>query len=283
MRLVKSIKEMQRISLAHKRKGKTIGFVPTMGFLHEGHLSLVKKASRLCDVIVVSIFVNPTQFGPNEDFNRYPRDLKGDLAKLKSVDVDYVFFPSAREMYPEGYQSYVEVEKISKGLCGDFRPGHFRGVATVVAKLFNIVLPDIAIFGEKDFQQLKVIERMVKDLNFPLKVISGRTVRERDGLAMSSRNSYLSAEERNQALCLSRALYAVREKVREGERDVDALVNLARGMIERSSLARIEYIEIRDSETLEPVESMDRASQMLIAVWFGNTRLIDNIWLNPSN
>ncbi len=281
MKIVKSAKKMRAISLAAKRRGKTIGLVPTMGCLHRGHLDLVRKAKKLSDLVVVSIFVNPSQFGPNEDFSRYPRDLQGDLAQLRPLEVDYVLFPLVKEIYPEGYQTYLEVEKMSQGLCGDFRPGHFRGVATVVAKLFNIVLPDLAIFGRKDFQQLKVIERMVKDLNFPIKIIGAETAREPDGLAMSSRNAYLSAEEREQGLSLSRALFKAQAKVKAGEKDAQALIAEAREAVGKNPLARIEYIEVRDPERLDPVKNIDRPCQMILAVRVGKTRLIDNVRLNP--
>ena len=280
-RVIESISEMQELSRSLKREGKKIAFVPTMGYLHQGHLSLVEKARQLGDVVVVSIFVNPTQFGLSEDFDRYPRDLEGDLKKLEPYRVEYVFYPSAREMYPEGYQTYVEVERLSRGLCGDFRPGHFRGVCTVVCKLFNIVQPDFAIFGEKDYQQLRVIEQMTRDLNFPVQIIGMPTIREEDGLAMSSRNAYLSEGERKQALSLSRALFSCQELVKKGEKDSEMLKEKAREIISQNPDARIEYIEIRDAYTLEPLEKIDRPAQMLLAVWVGNTRLIDNIRLNP--
>jgi len=280
-RVIESISEMQEISRFLKREGKKIAFVPTMGYLHQGHLSLVEGARQLGDVVVVSIFVNPTQFGPSEDFNRYPRDLEGDLKRLEPYRVEYVFYPSASEMYPEGYQTYVEVEELSKGLCGDFRPGHFRGVCTVVCKLFNIVQPDFAIFGEKDYQQLRVIERMSRDLNFPIQIIGMPTVREEDGLAMSSRNAYLSEGERKQALSLSQALFTCQELVRKGEKDSAVLKEKAQEIISQNPDARIEYIEVRDAYSLEPLEKIDRPAQMLLAVWVGNTRLIDNIRLNP--
>jgi len=192
MQVVRQIKEMQKMSDRLKQEGKRIGFVPTMGYLHEGHLSLVRKAKELCDSIVVSIFVNPTQFGPGEDFERYPRDEEGDKTKLNAAGVDILFIPGAKDLYPSGYQTYMEVAEVSKGLCGDFRPGHFKGVATVVAKLFNIVAPHVAVFGEKDYPQLLVVKRMVEDLNFDIDIIPGVPAREEDGVAMSSRNAYLS-------------------------------------------------------------------------------------------
>jgi len=283
VKLIKSISQMQKLSLRAKRAGKKIGLVPTMGYLHKGHLELVKKISRLSDLVVVSIFVNPTQFGPKEDFNRYPRDLTGDLAKLKPLGVDYVFAPSAKDMYPEGYQTYVEVENLSKGLCGDFRPGHFRGVATVVCKLFNIVQPELAIFGEKDYQQLKVIERMSRDLNLGIKILAMATVREKDGLAMSSRNSYLSKEERVQAVFLSRALKEAKKMVEQGEKSAEVLIGKVREIISANTNGRIEYIQVRDALDLSPVERVEKPAQMLVAVWIGRTRLIDNIRVQPKN
>jgi len=281
--IIKTASRMQAVSQKARRSGKRIAFVPTMGYLHQGHLALVKKARRYGNIIVASIFVNPAQFGPDEDLNRYPRDFEGDRKKLASVGVDYIFYPSPAEIYPPGYQTYIEVENLSKGLCGDFRPGHFRGVATVVAKLFNIVQPDFAVFGEKDFQQLKVIERMVKDLNFPVKIIGHKTVREKDGLAMSSRNSYLSPGERKAAASLSRALFAAQAIVRSGERSPQILIDKARELIRDGSDARIDYIEVRSADTLEPVVEIDRPCQMLLAVRQGRTRLIDNIRLNLKN
>jgi pantoate--beta-alanine ligase len=280
-RVVKTVARMQAVSRVAKRAGRTIACVPTMGYLHDGHLALVKEAKKYGDITVATIFVNPTQFGPKEDLARYPRDFKGDLAKLGSVGTDYVYFPSVNEMYPENYQTYVNVEKVSRGLCGAFRPVHFRGVATVVAKLFNIVQPDAALFGKKDFQQLKVIERMVRDLNFPIKIIGVETVREKDGLAMSSRNTYLSADDRRAGLSLSRALFAARESAARGERSATKLVKAAKKIISAIGSPRIEYIEVRDAESLEPVSRIDRPSQMLVAVWEGKTRLIDNIRLVP--
>ena len=231
MQVVRKIREMQKISDQLKQEGKRIGLVPTMGYLHDGHLSLVKKVKGLCDVIVVSIFVNPTQFGPGEDFKRYPRDEEGDKAKLEGEAVDLLFIPEASDMYPSGYQTYVDVTEVSKGLCGDFRPGHFRGVATVVAKLFNIVKPDVAIFGEKDYQQLLVIKRMVEDLNFDIKIIPGVLIREEDGMAMSSRNTYLSPEERQRALILYRSLLKGKDLFQSGERKASILLKAVRESI----------------------------------------------------
>jgi len=206
MQVIRKTKEMQKISDRLREEKKRIGFVPTMGYLHDGHISLVRKAKELCDSVVVSIFVNPTQFGPGEDYERYPRDEERDRALLDAAGVDFFFIPEVSEMYPSGYQTFVEVAEVSKGLCGDFRPGHFRGVATVVAKLFNIVKPHVAVFGEKDYQQLLVIKRMVEDLDFDIEIIPGTLVREEDGMAMSSRNAYLSAPERKRATILHQSL-----------------------------------------------------------------------------
>jgi len=280
---IKTVSGMRTLSRKAKAAGKKIALVPTMGYLHEGHVSLARRARKMADLVVASIFVNPAQFGPDEDLDRYPRDFQGDLQKLASAATDYVFFPSVRELYPEGYQTHVEAEKLSRELCGAFRPGHFRGVATVVAKLFNIVQPDLALFGEKDFQQLRVIERMVKDLNFPVRIIGVPTVRDPDGLAMSSRNSYLSATEREHALSLSHSLFLARELVKQGETDPKVLTERARRWVSQNPEARIEYIEVRDAETLEPVKKIDRPCRMLLAVWEGRTRLIDNVRLNPKN
>jgi len=280
-RVVKTVFRMQAISRAAKRAGKKIACVPTMGYLHDGHLALVRAAKKFGDIVVATIFVNPTQFGPKEDLARYPRDFKGDMAKLASAGTDYVYYPAIAEMYPENYQTYINVEKVSQGLCGAFRPVHFRGVATVVAKLFNIVQPDVAVFGNKDFQQLKVISQMVKDLNFPIRIVGLETVREKDGLAMSSRNAYLSREDRINAVSLSRALLVARKMVGQGERSAAKLIKKARAAISAVGSPRIEYIEVRDAETLEPVSKVERPSQMLLAVWQGKTRLIDNIRLNP--
>jgi len=280
-RVVKTVSRMQAISRAAKRAGKKIACVPTMGYLHDGHLALVKAAKKFGDIVVATIFVNPTQFGPREDLARYPRDFRGDMAKLASAGTDYVYYPAVAEMYPENYQTYINVEKVGQGLCGAFRPVHFRGVATVVAKLFNIVQPDVAVFGNKDFQQLKVIAQMAKDLNFPIRIVGLETVREKDGLAMSSRNAYLSREDRTNAVSLSRALFAARKMVRQGERSAAKLIKKTKAIIRAAGSPRIEYIEIRDSETLEPVFKVEKPCQMLLAVWQGKTRLIDNIRLNP--
>lgn len=277
MKKIKRISEMQEISNRLRGRGKRIGLVPTMGYLHEAHLSLVRKAKEFCDIVVVSIFVNPTQFGPGEDFERYPRDEEGDSAKLEKEGVDFIFIPEANEIYPPGYQTYVEVEEVSKGLCGDFRPGHFRGVATIVAKLFNIVKPHVAVFGEKDYQQLLVIKRMVEDLNFDIEIIPAALVREEDGLAMSSRNTYLSPEARKKATVLYRSLRKGKELFDSGEREVSTLSQTIRKEIESEEDMTLQYVEIRDAETLERIERVNRPAVMAVAAIIGSVRLIDNI------
>lgn len=279
MQVIRKIKEMQASSDRLRREGKSIGLVPTMGYLHKGHLSLVRKAKALSDAVVVSIFVNPTQFVPGEDFERYPRDEEGDKAKLEAEGVDFLFIPERDEMYPPKYQTYVEVTEVSKGLCGDFRPGHFRGVATVVTKLFNIVKPHLAVFGEKDFQQLLVIKRMVEDLNFDIEIISGTLIREEDGIAMSSRNAYLSPENREKGLMLSRSLVKGRISFESGERRASALCKTVKEGIESVGEISIQYVEIRDAETLERIERVNKPAVIALAAIVGGVRLIDNIIL----
>ncbi len=277
MKKIQKISEMQEISDGLKRTGKRIGLVPTMGYLHEAHLSLVRKAKEFYDIVVVSIFVNPTQFGLGEDFERYPRDEEGDSAKLEKEGVDFIFIPEVNEMYPSGYQTYVEVEEVSKGLCGDFRPGHFRGVATVVAKLFNIVKPDVAIFGEKDYQQLLVIKKMVEDLNFDIKIIPGVLIRDGDGMAMSSRNAYLSPEERQRALILYRSLLIGKNLYQSGERKASALLKAVKESIKSGDGVTLQYVEIRDAETFEKIENVDKNAVIALAATVGSVRLIDNV------
>lgn len=279
MKLIEKIADLREEIKRFKREGKIIGFVPTMGYFHEGHLSLMEIARKRSDVLVVSIFVNPIQFGPNEDYNRYPRDLKRDLKLAEERGVDIVFHPDNREMYQENFQTYVNVEKLTKGMCGKYRPGHFRGVTTVVAKLFNIVQPDVAVFGQKDAQQAIVIKRMVRDLNFPVEIVVGPVIREHDGLAMSSRNTYLNDEERKQAPMIYKALKVAREKVKMGNRDAAKLKEIIENTIATAPLARIEYVEIVDDENLEPVSEVKPGTLAAVAVWFGKTRLIDNIYL----
>jgi len=264
-----------------KKTGQRIGFVPTMGSLHKGHLSLVSKAVQENDFVVVSIFVNPTQFGPKEDYDSYPRDLESDAGKLGALDVDCIFSPDTTEMYPEGYNSYVMVKGISSKLCGSSRPGHFKGVTTVVAKLFNIIQPNTAYFGEKDYQQLMVIKRMVKDLNMPIAVRGIPIVREEDGLALSSRNKHLNIEERKQATILNRSLLKAKELILEKQlKDVSKIKKEIIEMIESQPLARIDYIEIVDLETLGDIQFIEDEVLVALAVYIGVTRLIDNMLIN---
>lgn len=279
MRLVQTINEMKRLSKEAIDKGKTIGFVPTMGYLHEGHLSLVKKAREDNDIVVVSIFVNPTQFGPNEDFNRYPRDLERDLRLLEPLNVDYVFYPSVEEMYPKNYSVYVDEVELSKYLCGAKRPRHFRGVCTVVTKLFNIVKPTRAYFGQKDAQQFRILRRMVQNLNMDIEMIEMPIVRESDGLAMSSRNVYLNEEERKEATRLHKSLLKAKELIESGERDVSKIKNLMLEILNHP-LLKIDYVEIVDEETLKPIEKIEGKVIIALAVFVGKARLIDNMIIN---
>lgn len=273
MILIEDVAQMQQY--ARERRGE-IALVPTMGYLHEGHASLMAEARRRAKIVVVSIFVNPTQFGVNEDLDSYPRDLERDRRVAGEAGVDVIFAPRAADMYPEGYQSYVNVEGLSTHLCGASRPGHFRGVTTVVAKLFNIVAPKLAVFGNKDFQQLAVIRRMVRDLNMDLEIVGMPIVREADGLALSSRNSKLDSGERRRALCLSRALVAAREAFGAGERSVEALRRAALTPIENESGAVLDYLEFRDPDSLEPLQRADARTLLALAVRIGAVRLIDN-------
>ncbi|WP_457624860.1 pantoate--beta-alanine ligase [Persephonella sp.] len=276
--LVKTIKDMKSIVKKLKEKGKSIGFVPTMGYLHEGHISLIRCSKKDNDVTVVSIFVNPIQFGENEDLDRYPRDIERDLQICRDEGVDFVFYPSADEMYPDGFSTYVEVEGLTNRLCGAFRPGHFKGVTTVVNKLFNILQPDRAYFGEKDYQQLKVIQKMVKDLNMNVEVIGCPVVREKDGLALSSRNKYLSEKERESALSISRALFEGKKMFEKGEKDPQKIISKMKKIISSyPEVKNVQYIEIVDPETLEPKKKVEKGDLIAVAVFVGNTRLIDNI------
>ena len=285
MQVIASVMSMQRLSIRWRRQGVRIGFVPTMGFLHEGHLSLMRRARQRVGrggKLVVSIFVNPTQFGPGEDFERYPRDMKRDLALCRAEGVDAAFVPGVEEMYPgraQGlFSTYVVEETVSRGMEGTVRRGHFRGVATVVAKLFNIIQPDLAVFGAKDWQQAAVIRRMVQDLNFPVKVLVGKTRREPDGLAMSSRNAYLRGDLRRQALVLSRCLQSVSEWVRGSAKPLAAArlkARVARRMA-REPKVDLDYVEFFDPETLVPQSKVTRGSHMALAAYVGQTRLIDN-------
>ena len=281
MQIIESVRQMSRWTEAERRDGRRIAFVPTMGFLHDAHLSLVRDGKKRGDRVVVSIFVNPAQFSPNEDFAAYPRDFERDRRLLESEHVDVLFHPSVREIYAEGYQTHVDVENLSALLCGAHRPGHFQGVATVVTKLFNIVRPHVAIFGKKDYQQLQLVRRLVRDLNFDIEIIGYPIVREPDGLAMSSRNIYLSPRERQAALCLSRSLSRASCMVKRGETRRGVITEAARAGIEEEPLARVEYVTLCDSATLEPVEEIRGSALLALAVRIGKTRLIDNRILKP--
>ena len=283
MNIINTIHEMQGISLAAHREGQRIAFVPTMGYLHEGHASLMREGRRRGDLLVASIFVNPTQFGVGEDFESYPRDLTRDTALAAAAGVDVIFAPTAKEMYPAGYQTWVDVERVSLPLCGARRPGHFRGVTTVVTKLFNAVQPDVALFGKKDFQQLAVIRRMTLDLNLPVEIVGMPIVREADGLAMSSRNAYLSTDERQSALCLSRAINRARALYRQGISAVAELRTGVLALIGAEPLAVIDYAEFCDSGTLEEATTARDDTLLALAVIIGKTRLIDNCLLGEEN
>lgn len=276
IRIIESIQEMQSYSESLRLAGKKISFVPTMGYFHEGHLSLMKEARKQADCVVVSIYVNPTQFGPKEDFSKYPRDFERDRDMAQSVGVDIIFFPYNQEMYPQAYQTYVDVEQVTKNLCGMSRPGHFRGVTTVCCKLFNIVKPHSAIFGKKDFQQLAAIRRMVADLNLDLEIIGLPTFREPDGLAMSSRNVYLNKEERSSALTLVGALRIAQKLYAEGERNAAVMIKKAEALIKSAPFTEIDYVKVCDTSTLEDVNEITQEAVMALAVKVGKTRLIDN-------
>ncbi|UGY08125.1 pantoate--beta-alanine ligase [Phyllobacterium pellucidum] len=276
MKVIATVAELRATLKAERQKGKAIGLVPTMGYLHIGHMELVRRAKSATDVTVVSIFVNPTQFGPNEDLSTYPRDMDGDLAKLKAEGVDYVFTPEVAEIYRPGADTIVDNLVLSRILIGKIRPGHFRGVTTVVTKLFNIVQPDQAFFGEKDYQQLTIIRRMVDDLNMPIDIIGVPTVREADGLACSSRNAMLTAADRKAAVILSRSLAKAEEMVAQGQRSVPAIRNAVRGILESEKRGTIESVDIRDAKTLDPVSGKFRQPVViLLIVRFGKVRLID--------
>jgi pantoate--beta-alanine ligase len=276
---MQTITNLSELQAARPGLPKPVGLVPTMGFLHEGHISLVQRARIECASVVVSIFVNPTQFGPSEDLEKYPRDLSRDLALLKAAGADLVWTPTPEIMYPPGYQTWVEVAGLTKSLEGETRPGHFRGVTTIVAKLFNAVGPDKAYFGQKDAQQAAVIRQMVRDLNFPLEVVICPTVREADGLAMSSRNTYLNHAERKAATVLYRALSAARAAYENGERKADALRKIMRETINAEPLARLQYVSCADYDTLEELEKVSGKTLLSMAVYLGKTRLIDNFVL----
>lgn len=284
-----TIEEIAQIRAAWRRNGETLAFVPTMGALHDGHMSLVRQARTLADRVLVSIFVNPTQFGPNEDFDRYPRTVAADVELLQQGAVDAVFLPNVATIYPEGHQTSVRNKRLESQLCGAFRPGHFEGVLTVVAKLFNIVQPDFAVFGKKDYQQFRLIEAMVRDLNMPVKIVGSETAREADGLAMSSRNRYLSDELRKESALIHRGMQLAKSAFQKGQRDPAQLIALCKGEIAKSLLAQIEYVELRTQNELEPWTGDQNAKEksgaqteidpvvMLVAARFGSTRLIDNL------
>ncbi|AVX19312.1 MULTISPECIES: pantoate--beta-alanine ligase [Carboxydocella] len=276
MEIITSVREMQALARKWRQGGKSTGFVPTMGYLHEGHLTLMRKARTENEITVASIFVNPLQFGVGEDYEEYPRDLERDAPLAEAAGVDYLFVPTVREMYPRGYQTFVEVTEVTRGLCGASRPGHFRGVTTVVMKLFNIVKPDRAYFGWKDAQQVQVIRRMVEDLNLDVEIIPVPIVREADGLALSSRNVYLEPEERKAALVLSRSLKRAEELVAQGERQPEVIKEQVKQMIEAEPLAQIDYVELVALPDLTPLEQLQGQALLALAVRIGKTRLIDN-------
>lgn len=279
MDIITSLKQMQEYVLKRRGAGRTIALVPTMGFLHEGHAALLREGRKRADILILTIFINPTQFGIGEDLGKYPRNMERDKVIALDAGVDIIFAPTASEMYPEGYQTYVNLDELSHPLCGTGRPGHFRGVATVVSKLFNILQPNVAFFGEKDYQQLAIIRRLTADLNIPVEIVGMPTVRESDGLAMSSRNSYLSAEERTAALCLSRALSLAADCYRSGELSVQVLRDKVMKLLDNEAYAAVEYVELCDRETLESVEQASDETLMALAVRIGKTRLIDNMIL----
>src|SRR2546426_2213343 len=280
VRAVQTVKEIREALKPVRSSGQVIGLVPTMGALHAGHEKLIQTARKECGVVVVSIFVNPLQFGPKEDYARYPRPLEADLEVCRRNGVDLVFAPSADEMYPLPQLAFTEVTRVSEGLCGAFRPGHFRGVATVVLKLFNIVQPDRAYFGEKDMQQLAMIRRMVTDLNLAIEIVGVATVREADGLAISSRNQYLSAAERKAAPVLYRALQDAANRIRSGERDARKIRQAGIAVLGNEPLVRLEYFEIADPDEMQPVSGISGPVRIAAAIWIGSTRLIDNVMGN---
>jgi pantoate--beta-alanine ligase len=276
----RTIKSLTQCLRGYRASGLRVGFVPTMGFLHEGHRALIDESVARCDITVVSIFVNPTQFGQNEDLDRYPRALEQDHELCRTAGVNMIFMPDAGEIYPPGFQTYVEPGPVAEPLCGAARPGHFRGVATVVTKLFNIVQPDVAYFGQKDFQQCAVIRQMVRDLNLSVEIVTVPTVREPDGLALSSRNSYLNPVDRERARCLSQGLLAAQAAYGEGERDGQRLLEVARAHM--TELDELQYLELRDADTLDPIQRpVERPAALCVAAYVGTTRLIDNVLVTP--
>lgn len=278
--IIEKADTMQKKAEELRLSGKKIGLFPTLGFLHEGHLELIRQGRRRADVLVMSLFVNPAQFGPNEDFDRYPRDIEGDIKKAQNEGVEIVFLPSSEEMYPDGFQSSVKVDKITGFLCGKSRPGHFEGVTTVVAKLFNIIKPHFALFGQKDFQQLAVIRRMVKDLNMDVEIVEAPTVREADGLAMSSRNRYLNPEERKSALSLKKSIDTALKMAAEGELNSEKIKTSVNELITSFPFTTVDYINICDPETLEDISQLKEKSLLAMAVKVGSTRLIDNCMID---
>ncbi|RME39756.1 MAG: pantoate--beta-alanine ligase [Planctomycetota bacterium] len=281
MDVIRDIEPCRRTVREAQRQGRRVGLVPTMGALHEGHVSLIRRARRRCDYVAVTIFVNPTQFAPGEDYEQYPRTLEADLEVCKREGVDLVFAPSTDVMYAPDASTTVHVGGVTEGLCGPHRPGHFDGVATVVTKLFHILPADQAYFGEKDYQQMVMIRKMVRHLNVPIEIVACPTVREEDGLALSSRNRYLNPAERKQAVSLSRALFEAQRRVDEGERDASRLCEAIRETILAAGPARIEYVEAVDAETLTPLKTIDRPARICLAVRIGSCRLIDNVAVNP--
>ncbi len=281
MRIVSSLKTIRTLTERLKIKGKSIGFVPTMGALHEGHLSLIRQAHEENDIVVVSIFVNPIQFGPKEDYRRYPRNLKLDTQLCEKVGTDVIFYPDAQQMYPGSYKTYVEVYDLSDVLCGKFRFGHFKGVATVVNKLFNIVSPDIAYFGQKDAQQAIIIKKMAEDLNIPVRIKIMSTIREKDGLAMSSRNTYLNKDERQDATVLYEALILAKNLIRQCNADSSDIIKKMRQLINKKKSANIQYVSIVDPKDLKPIDKIRDKVLVVLSVWIGKIRLIDNIVIGP--
>jgi pantoate--beta-alanine ligase len=281
MKIIKKINECKSIVNFLKNKGYKIGFVPTMGFLHEGHLNLIRMAKKDCDKVFISIFVNPAQFGPGEDYKKYPRDIKGDSTMAEKEGVDYIFYPTAKEMYDTEHKTVVEVKELGNIMCGKFRPGHFTGVTTVVLKLFNIIDVHKAYFGQKDYQQMIIIKKMAADLNLDIEILCGPTIREKDGLALSSRNKYLSMEERRNATILYRCLNLAKGMVKNGERDLEKIKKIVMGRLkENKFIKRIDYFEFRDPQTLKERKKLGKDYKNIlaaVAVWIGDTRLIDNI------
>lgn len=280
MKIIRSIRQMSKISDGIRRKSKTLGFVPTMGALHEGHLSLIRRAGKENNFVAVSIFVNPAQFGPEEDFKRYPRDLNNDARLCRRGGVDFIFYPQAKNMYPPGYKTYIEVGQLSRVLCGKFRPGHFKGVTTIVAKLFNIVAPTTAYFGQKDAQQAIIIKKMVEDLNIPVEIKIMPTIRDKDGLALSSRNIYLSPRERTQARVLFHVLSLAKNLIRKGEKRSSEVIRKMEELINKQKDTRLQYVAIVDIEGLKPIQKIRGKVLIALAVYIGKTRLIDNIIVN---